>query len=45
MGNLQDKVNEVPTDVTQESEHVKYPGLNLLDNVAYNGGTSIKYWM
>lgn len=45
MENLQDKVGEVPVVALQESKPVEYQGLNFVEDAAYQGGTSIMYWM
>ena len=44
MKNLQQKVSEMPKEI-KEIKPLEYQGLNLVETITYNGGTSIMYWM
>jgi len=44
MEKLEHKVSKIPTEV-KEIKPLEYKGLNLIEAVVYNGGTSIMYWM
>jgi len=45
MEQLEETLKKTSIEKTEEKEKVSYEGLKLIEEKAYNSGTSIKYWM